>query len=279
MKFNTYKTMKLNYVLTFFFGISISILIGYSSYHINLDKKQMLFDSLTKKITHQIYNRMDTYREVLYSGLGFFEASNEVTRKEWSIFVTKLQIQKYFSGIQGLGYTLVLRENELEKNIKQIRSQGFESYKIFPKGKRDLYTSIIFLEPFNQRNIRAFGYDMYSEKIRRKAMNNAIETGLPSLSGKVKLVQENGIDEQTGFLFYAPLYKKNMPLETKQQRYDAIEGFVYAVFRTKDFLTNTIKDSLPLIDLKMYDGNTKSSNMLLYESNSQIDINENFNKT
>ncbi|MGB5794060.1 CHASE domain-containing protein [Poseidonibacter sp.] len=279
MKFNTYKTMKLNYVLTFFFGISISILIGYSSYHINLDKKQMLFDSLTKKITHQIYNRMDTYREVLYSGLGFFEASNEVTRKEWSIFVTKLQIQKYFSGIQGLGYTLVLRENELEKNIKEIRSEGFESYKIFPEGKRDLYTSIIFLEPFNQRNIRAFGYDMYSEKIRRKAMNNAIETGLPSLSGKVKLVQENGIDEQTGFLFYAPLYKKNMPLTTKEERFDAIKGFVYAVFRTKDFLTNTIKDSLPLIDLKMYDGNTKNSNMLLYESNSQIDINENFNKT
>jgi len=274
------KNTKLNnyvYFITIFLGILISILIGHHTYHANIEKEQIKFNALTKKLVQDVNSKMDTYREVLYSGLGFFEASESVTREEWHTFVTKLQLEKYFPGILGIGYSVVLQEDELAKNIQEIRAEGFSSYKIFPEGDRNFYTSIIYLEPFNERNQRAFGYDMYSEEMRRKAMNKAIETGQPALSAKVKLVQENGIDEQTGFLLYAPLYKKNMPLETKEQRYTAIKGFVYGVFRTKDLLLSTIQNSLEVVDIKMYSGNLQNKDSLLYTSNNQINLNKSLN--
>ena len=264
------KTNSYIYILTLFWGILISILIGYYSYKTNIEKEQIRFDALTKNIINDIYNRMDTYREVLYSGVGFFKASEHVSRDEWHTFVKTLQIKRYFPGIQGIGYSVVLREDELAQNIETIKANGFSEYQIFPKGKRDLYTSVIYLEPFDKRNQRAFGYDMYSEKMRQKAMSSSIETGLPTLSGKVRLVQENGIDEQTGFLLYSPLYKKNMPLDTIAQRYEAIEGFVYGVFRTKDFLLGTIEDVLKVVDLKIYDGGEQNESMLLYASDENI---------
>ena len=267
------------YLLILLVGILSSLILGYHTYTNNLEKEQIQFNSLTKKVIQQINNRMATYREILYSGVSFFEASHHVSRDEWHIFVNKLQLKELFPGIQGLGYSLVLRENELEKNMQDIQAEGFPNYKIKPEGKRDLYTSIIYLEPFDQRNQRAFGYDMFSEENRRNAMSRSIELGLPSLSNKVRLVQENGKDEQSGFLLYTPHYKKNYPLENKEQRYEAIEGFVYAVFRTKDFIHGAVGDSLEMLDIKMYDGKEKNENSLLLNSNTKTEENKTFNKT
>lgn len=267
------------YLLILLVGILSSLILGYSTYTNNLEKEQIQFNSLTKNVIQQIKNRMATYREILYSGVGFFEASTHVTREEWHIFTDKLQLKELFPGIQGLGYSIVLKENELEKNMQDIKKEGFLDYKIKPEGKRDLYTSIIYIEPFDERNKRAFGYDMFSEENRRNAMSRSIELGLPSLSNKVRLVQENGKDEQSGFLLYTPHYKKNYPLENKEQRYEAIEGFVYAVFRTKDFIHGALGDSLEMIDIKMYDGKEKNENSLLLMSSTKTEANTTFNKT
>ena len=262
------------YLLILFTGILLSLALAYYTYSNNLEKEQIQFNSLTKKTIQQIKNRMDTYREVLYSGVGFFEASTNVGRNEWHIFTSKLQLKRYFPGIQGLGYSVVLRENELEKNIKDIREEGFPSYKIYPEGKRDLYTSVIYIEPFSPRNQKAFGYDMYSQEQRRYAMKRTIETGLPTLSSKVKLVQENKKDIQSGFLLYTPLYKQNMPLDTKEQRYKAIKGFIYAVFRTKDFIYGAVGNSLEVLNIKMYDGSIKNKDTLLFDSNTNNNNNK-----
>lgn len=270
--------LKKTYLLILFIGILSSLFLGYHTYTSNLEKNQIQFNSLTKNIIQQIQNRMDTYREVLYSGVGLFEASSDVSRKEWHTFVDKLQIKKYFPGIQGLGYSVVLREGDLAKNIQEVRNEGFPSYKIHPEGKRELCTPIIYIEPFDHRNKRAFGYDMYSEKKRRYAMNRTIETGLSSLSSKVQLIQENGEDVQSGFILYTPLYKKDMPIQTKEQRHKAIKGFIYAVFRTKDFINGALKNTLKNINMKMYDGIDKNKNNIMYSSTDKSNINHKFNE-
>jgi len=107
---------------------------------------------------------------------------------------------------------------------------------------------------------------MYSNEIRRDAISRSIETGLPLLSKKVVLIQENGIDEQFGFLLYVPLYKKAMSIRTKEEKYKAIKGFVFAVFRAKDFINGAVGPYLNIVDIKMYDETNKNSNELLYDS-------------
>jgi CHASE1-domain containing sensor protein len=58
------------------------------------------------------------------------------------------------------------------------------------------------LEPFGGRNLRAFGYDMYSEPIRRRAMERARDNGELAYTGKVILIQETEADLQAGMLAY-----------------------------------------------------------------------------
>jgi CHASE1-domain containing sensor protein len=47
--------------------------------------------------------------------------------------------------------------------------------------------------------LRAFGYDMFGEPVRHSAMQKAIDSGLPKLSGKITLAQETGKQDQAGY--------------------------------------------------------------------------------
>ncbi|MEV3831764.1 CHASE domain-containing protein, partial [Aeromonas allosaccharophila] len=80
-----------------------------------------------------------------------------------------------------------IRPADLQTHIDQVRAEGFPSYTVQPAGQRDLYSSIVYLEPFSGRNLRAFGFDMYSEPVRREAMQRSVDTGAIALSGRVRL--------------------------------------------------------------------------------------------
>ena len=137
-----------------------------------------------------------------------------------------LQVERYWPGIQGVGFARMLAPAELAAHEAEIRTEGFPDYAVRPVGERPQYSAIVYLEPFEGRNLRAFGYDMFSEEVRRAAMVRARDSGLPAVSGKVVLVQETGHDVQAGCLMYLPLYRKGMPVGTVEERRAALLGFV-----------------------------------------------------
>ena len=167
---------------------------------------------------------------VLGGGVSLFNALPIVTRNIWHTYVTGLHIEHAYPGIQGMGFSLLFQPTEKDEHLQRIRDEGFPQYTVWPEGDRPLYTSIIYLEPFGGRNLRAFGYDMFSEPIRRAAMERARDTGDTAISEKVTLVQETHQGVQAGFLMYVPVYKKGMELHTAEQRQQALFGYATARF-------------------------------------------------
>lgn len=92
-----------------------------------------------------ILERFANYEQVLRAGLGFFNSSEEVTRKEWKQFVDTLEVEKFFPGTLGIGYSQWLIPSQLSSHIEDIRQQGFPNFTVRPAGKREQYSSIIFL--------------------------------------------------------------------------------------------------------------------------------------
>jgi signal transduction histidine kinase len=129
------------------------------------------------------------------------------------------------------------------------------SIPVWPGGERDEYTSILYLEPLDERNQRAIGYDMFSEPVRRAAMEQARDTGEPTASGKVTLVQEFGRDaSQAGFLIYVPVYQIGTSPTTVEERRNALVGYVYSPFRSDDLLHGILGPSGADIGFTAYDG-------------------------
>lgn len=218
----------------------------------------------------KIEARLEAHKQTLLSGAAMFDASESVTRKEWHGYVQRLLGDEHFNGIQGLGFSAWIPAGQLAAHQARLRAEGFPDYTVRPEGKRDAYTSITFLEPFNGLNLRAFGYDMYSEPVRRAAMEQARDENQASLSGKVTLVQETTENVQAGTLMYVPVYQKKLPIDTVEQRRAALLGWVYSPFRMGDLLDKLVSNfqdkTVSHVHFRVYDGRTVEAEKLLYSN-------------
>ncbi len=73
-----------------------------------------------------------------------------------------------------------------------VRAEGYPGYAVRPPGQRAWYAPITYLEPSSESNLLAFGYDIWSEAVRRAALEQARDTGQAAMTGKIQLVQDGG---------------------------------------------------------------------------------------
>jgi len=234
------------------------------------------FALVCNEIKTKISTRLYSHAQLLRSGSSFFAASDTISRNDWKIFNDHSKLNKNLPGIQGFGFSYIIKKEQLQQHIQKIKKEGFPEYTVRPAGDREIYTSIIYLEPFTDRNLRAFGFDMYSEPIRRKAMEQARDFDVAALSGKVVLVQETDKDLQAGTLMYVPVYKNGMPKNTIEERRAAITGWVYSPYRMFDLMQGILGgwdlNDNHKIHLQVYDNDSISENSLLFDSQKKDSI-------
>lgn len=224
------------------------------------------FNFETDRVTTIIRERMALHGHTLISAAGLFAASDNVTRKDWATFVGILGLDMTHPGVQGLGFSQWIPGQQLGQHVADMRRQGFPDYVVNPIGERENYSSIIYLEPFSGRNLRAFGYDMYTEPVRRKAMERARDNAELSYSEKVILLQETKDDVQAGILAYYPVYRNGSIPQTVEQRREALVGWVYNPYRMVDLLDAILGKKLFGLRLEIFDADKLSSDGLLYDS-------------
>ena len=236
----------------------LSIVLTVGAYiltdHFVKKRAQDQFNFRVQEIQQAVTYRLFLYEQVLWSGAALMNASSEVTRADFRHFVDTLHIAERWPGIQGIGYAVVVPPGQLQSHIASIRAEGFPDYTVKPAGQRDQYTAIVYLEPFDWRNQRAFGYDMYSNPVRRAAMDRARDTGKAAISGLITLVQETKEDVQRGFLIYVPIYSGKTIPNTVAARRSSLRGWIYAPFRAGDLMHGILRQQEDQIHLRLYDG-------------------------
>ncbi len=249
-------------------SLLVTVLASYFT-HANIRQRaEDRFAFEVEEARQRIAKRMLEYEQVLRGGVALLDTlEGSVTREQWHGYVKTLQIEAFYPGIQGIGFARALNPDELASHVDSVRAEGFPDYAVSPPGLRHSYSAIVFLEPFDARNRRAFGYDMLSEAVRRAAMERARDTGLPAVSRRVTLVQENGEDIQAGFLMYLPVYRPGLSTRTLAERRAALFGFVYSPFRTKDLMQGIEGSERPELGFELYDDESGlADSTLLYQS-------------
>lgn len=244
-----------------------TVLFSYNVTRTAKAKDRTRFNNSVQDISTAIQNRFDTYIAIARATTGLFAASHEVERDEFHRFVEQMQLRQLYPGIQGVGFAPRISADQKSALVESIQRQGIKDFHIFPEQGRAEYYPIIFLEPLDRRNQAAIGYDMFTEPVRREAMERARDTGLPAASGRVTLIQEIDPEKQTGFLIYTPIYEHNhVPTNTEERR-AAVRGFVYSPFRGGDLLNAILRENADVtIDFQIFDGNSQSPESLLFAS-------------
>ena len=233
--------------------------------------RQAEFEFQARQTVRRLEQRMSTYEQVERDTQAFLLGSMVVKRADFRLFVESIRLEQRFPGIQGLALAELVQPASRAAHLAAIRADGAPEYDIRPAGERPTYSSITHIEPFTGLNPRALGYDMLTDPTRRAAMERARDSGQAAASGKLRLIQENGRNVQSGFVMYIPIYRRAMPTATVQQRRDHLVGWVGAPFRMDDLMTGLGDERSNEVSLSIYDGGQRSDLAQLYRSG-QADV-------
>jgi PAS domain S-box-containing protein len=230
-------------------------------------EQQATFNYRARDLSAGIVQRMAVYEEVLQATRGYLRGAVDVSRADFARYYGLLRLNERFPGIEALGVATIVPPGRLAAHVAAVRAEGYPGYTLSPATPRDFVTSITHIQPLTRRNERAFGYDMFSDPVRRRAMEAARDSGAPAATGKVTLVQEGARAEpQSGFLIYVPVYRAGLPDTTIAQRRAAIIGWAYAPFRMQDLMRGVGGEHAADLEVEIFDGLAPAEPALLYRS-------------
>ncbi|MEZ5425224.1 MAG: CHASE domain-containing protein [Pyrinomonadaceae bacterium] len=234
------------------------------------------FQNEVSRVQSAFENRLSLYISLLKGGRGFVESVENLNWQNFANYVESLEIDKNYSGIQGIGFSKRIKADEKAALIEKMKSEGYTDFKIFPKTEKPIFHTIIYIEPMTDRNLRAIGFDMSTEENRREALDRAMDSGKASATGKVTLLQETGDDPQSGFLIYLPIYKfGQLPISVEERRENLV-GYIYSPFRAGDFLKEIQqKTASRNIGFAIYDGEIKLENLMASVSGENGPVDQN----
>ncbi|KFX68260.1 histidine kinase [Pseudomonas taeanensis MS-3] len=243
-------------------GVTLTLLLGFGALSVwlwqsfetrNQEDVQQRFQLEAQDVGQRVITRMRAYEMVLRGMSGLLLGSESVSYQEWNRAVDQLQLHDRYPGMQALGWSRYLKQEQLADFLAGVQSAQRSDYSVFPSGPRDEYVLIDYISPLDWRNRRALGYDMFSESVRRTAIEQALSSGAAALTAPLTLKQETDADVQGGVMLYLPVFQSGLPLNSADERREALLGFVYGAFRSHDLMAGILGPQSRLFDIAIKD--------------------------
>ncbi|WP_339389849.1 CHASE domain-containing protein [Erythrobacter sp. EC-HK427] len=238
----------------------ISLITLVSIYAIELGQAQRDMTQLSARataITAALERRANASSAYLRAGAALLATMEDVPADDFRRFVSELRLDADYRGAEGIGWAPVVRPDEVAEYNAFAARTGPVPFTLYPQPRGDAPFSapVTYLQPDTERNRRALGFDMYSEPVRRAAMDEAWRTSRPTASEKIVLLQEGG-EEAPGFLIYMPVFASSPEGRV-------LRGFIYSPFNADAFLQNALElEDAGAFGVRLYDGNPGEATLL-----------------
>ncbi|MBZ2167308.1 EAL domain-containing protein [Marinobacter sp. F4216] len=248
-------------------ALGATVLLWQLSIRLVEDRTEARFRTQSLQLKTAIEERLLNYEQVLAGGAGLFSVTGSVTRDEWREYIEKVDINRYYPGIQGIGYVRRIDVRDMADHIAFVRANGIPGYLVRPLGTGPDYYPMVYLEPGTDRNRRALGYDAFSDPVHREAMERARDEAAPMVTGKLVLVQEELAEDQASFLMYYPVYQGGEAPSNRTERRMMLSGYVFSAFRMNNLIDGIVGLISPFLDVRIYDEGVPEKDFLMYGSN------------
>ena len=238
--------------------------------HSRFEESRSQFGRRTETAEAAVRARMAAYEQVLRSAVALIASDTNVSRREWHDFIGHLGLDDRFPGIQAVGYAERVKPEGLAAHLRRVHADGPSDYEVRPAGERPDFFPIVFNEPSSARNTKVLGFDMYSEPVRRAAMDRARDSADTAVSGKLVLAGEafrGAAPAQPGFVMYVPVFRREARLLGPAARDLALEGFVFSPFRAHDVMSGVLDSGmLQVLDMQVFDEGELSATTLFLDT-------------
>ncbi|MFG0320417.1 MAG: CHASE domain-containing protein, partial [Planctomycetota bacterium JB042] len=210
-------------------SVAMTILSGEAVHRSAEERAALLFERQVERGMVAARERLEKYEQGLLSGAALFHASRHVDRSEWGEYVGRLDLERSFPGISGLGFIRRLPPGSIDDWVAEVRATSapeFEVTVLDAPHPEHRYV-IDFIEPLAP-NLPARGLDIGSEANRRAAATESMRTGETRITNIITLVQDDA--RKPGFLMLVPVYAGGGIPKTEAERRERCIGWSYAPF-------------------------------------------------
>ena len=222
--------------LTLACGLSVTVVLFAAISQLEYDKMSLSLQQRAGARVAAIEQGLDDAVEVLTTTNQLFAAIVPVTRQQFHDFTTPLLQRHPF--IQAFNFHRRITHAEraaFEAELRAIepgyRMMEMHDGELLPAPVRARYLAVDYLEPM-QHNLPAFGLNVRPDGLLAGALEQAVTGNLTVATGLLALAQ----GPQRGFVILRPVYRHGAPLDTPQQRRDAVIGDTAAVIRAGELV-------------------------------------------
>jgi len=269
IKFNRQKGLVVNLlsIKSLIVAILVGCIGGLCTYWVSLNVAEQLksenllkIENIAQQVSTRFQDDIDKSLNDL-KGLQAFYSVNEdkFSRTEFYQYMDVLDIE-HRDYIQALSWIPFIKGEDKDEfeNFMKLQIPNFRIFErdtqgnLIPSQGKPYYTPVAYVSSY-ANNKDAIGFNLSSNDVRRNSLEFARDSGKMTTTAKIKLIQKN--KHSLGVLIIAPVYKKYSPIQTNEQRSQALTGYVTGVFRINTLINNAKKRAdiedleLSLLDL------------------------------
>ncbi|MBT9554452.1 MAG: PAS domain S-box protein [Myxococcales bacterium] len=236
------------------------------------------FETARERVAFEIERRIAMVGLPLKGARGAYHAAGSLTRMQLQRYVQARSLATDFPGVLGIGFVKPFRSKDLQSFLAKERADEESDFVLrqlvgaepaVSAAERDHQWRYAVTSCFpKEANYRAWGVEVGAEAVRREAIERAIATGEPSISGGVALVQSKG--DSVGFLLLVPIFSADVEGLSVKERSDALVGLVYAPINLAAALGHISGFITDGLDFELFDGELSGPAKRLYDADGHL---------
>jgi len=193
-----------------------------------------------------------------------YSSSQNISSSQFDAFVAPL-LDRYAT-ISALGWVPLVSHNEREEFVQNAQHTfpGFRiternaQNEIIKSANRQIYFPVYFIRPY-EGNEAAHGFDLYSNPVRRAAIDHARDSGKTTSTARIHLVQERG--DQYSVLIIHPVFQYGDSTKDKRE----LLGVASAVYRIGEGVEKALSHvHSEGLNIWLFDRSSEPDKQLLY---------------
>lgn len=245
------KSQILKYAAVQVAGTALSVFFFLSINSTYQDSNKATVENAVVKAELKLGEELNKINLVIESMAFFFENKSNISQELFERFTNPFL--KELNGIGALEWAPKI-EDSLEEDLERftIITKAESNDKLIVSTTKGLHYPIRVLNPLKSLQ-KAVGFDLYSDSIRKLAIDRAIKTQEIALTGPMNLVlNDNGLP--------GIMAVKSVSDTISNQ----VKGVVAGVYRMDALIGNTLASELNILDISIHD--ETSNTELLYSS-------------
>ncbi|GLR81503.1 EAL domain-containing protein (plasmid) [Azospirillum oryzae] len=258
-------------VLALIAGAGLSVMAMLHSGRLLHREEEHRFAARVEEIHGQLADRLRVYEQVARSAASLAMTFPDLHWTQWSRFVEALDMPQRYPGIISIAYARAVAAGRAGDLVASMRAAGLSDFRIWPETAGAERVVNIFTAPVNEGNVRAIGFDMMSEAVRRSAIERARDTGEPAATRAITLK----IDEATGagpaFILYQATYRGDPLPPSLEARRASFTGVVLTPVRIGPLVDGLIDANRRDTGIEIFDVPPADAEFPLYRSRRPLD--------